>query len=55
VQLLFRYANLKAEATGALSIAALLPRPPELRGKRVCCVVSGGNVDSKVYRELLGE
>jgi threonine dehydratase len=55
VQLLFRYANLKAEPTGALSVAALLPRPPELRGKRVCCVVSGGNVDSNVYRELLGE
>jgi threonine dehydratase len=55
VRLLFRCANLKAEPTGALSVAALLPRPPELRGKRVCCVVSGGNVDSNVYRGLLGE
>jgi threonine dehydratase len=54
VQLLFRLANLKAEPTGALSVAALLARPPELRGKRVCCVVSGGNVDPDVYRDLLG-
>jgi threonine dehydratase len=53
-QLLFRLANLKAEPTGALSVAALLAKPPELRGKRVCCVVSGGNVDPDVYRELLG-
>jgi threonine dehydratase len=53
VQLLFRLASLKAEPTGALSVAALLARPPELRGKRVCCVVSGGNVDPDVYRVLL--
>ena len=54
VQLLFRLTNLKAEPTGALSVAALLAKPSELRGRRVCCVVSGGNVDPDVYRELLG-
>ena len=53
VQLLFRLANLKAEPTGALSVAALLAKPPELEGRRVCCVVSGGNVDPDVYRKLL--
>ena len=53
VQLLFRLGNLKAEPTGALSVAALLANPPELEGRRVCCVVSGGNVDPAVYRELL--
>jgi threonine dehydratase len=53
VQLLFRLANLKAEPTGVLSVAALLAKPPELDGRRVCCVVSGGNVDPDVYRELL--
>jgi threonine dehydratase len=53
VQLLFHFANLKAEPTGALSLAALLAAPPELRGKRVCCVISGGNVDATLYRALL--
>jgi threonine dehydratase len=54
VQLLFRLANLKAEPTGALSVAALLAGPDELRDKRVCCVVSGGNVDPDRYMDLLG-
>ena len=54
VQLLFSLANLKAEPTGALSLAALLAAPPALQGQRVCCVVTGGNVDPSVYRALLG-
>ena len=51
----FRYANLKVEPTGALSLGALLTAPERFRGKRVCCIVSGGNVDPAVYaRALLG-
>jgi threonine dehydratase len=53
VRLLFSLANLKAEPTGALSVAALLTEPEAFRGRSVCCVVSGGNVDPAVYRELL--
>ncbi len=53
VRLLFQLANLKAEPTGALSVGALLTEPARFRGKRVCCVVSGGNVDSEVYRRIL--
>jgi threonine dehydratase len=53
VRLLFEFANLKAEPTGALSVAALLTDPDRFRGRRVCCVISGGNVDPAVYRELL--
>ena len=53
VRLLFSLANLKAEPTGALSIGALLTQPEQFRGQRVCCVVSGGNVDPAVYREIL--
>ncbi len=49
----FRYVNLKVEPTGALSLGALLTRPERFRGKRVCCVVSGGNVDPAVYAEAL--
>jgi len=41
--------NLKVEPTGALSLAALLAHPERFKGRRVCCVVSGGNVDPAVY------
>lgn len=53
VRLLFLFANLKAEPTGALPVGALLTRPEPFRGRRVCCVVSGGNVDPGVYARLL--
>jgi len=55
VRLLFLSANLKAEPTGALSVGALLVRPEPFRGRRVCCVVSGGNVDPGTYARLLAE
>lgn len=53
VRLLFELANLKAEPTGALSVAAVLTDPGRFRGREVCCVISGGNVDPAVYREIL--
>jgi len=53
VRLLFSLANLEAEPTGALSVAAILTQPLLFRDCSVCCVVSGGNVDSDVYREIL--
>jgi threonine dehydratase len=53
LRLLFGLANLKVEPTGALSIGALLSEPEKFKGKTVCCVISGGNVDPEVYRRLL--
>ena len=53
VRFLFRYANLKVEPTGALSLAALLQYRERFNGQEVCCVVSGGNVDPSVYAKLL--
>ncbi len=53
VRLLFRFANVKAEPTGALSVAAVTACPDRFRGKRVCCVVSGGNVDDEIYAAIL--
>lgn len=49
----FRYVNLKVEPTGALSLGALLTAPERFQGKRVCCIVSGGNVDPAVYARAL--
>ena len=53
VRLLFALANLKAEPTGALSVAAVLTKPELFRDRRVCCVISGGNVDPAVYAQLI--
>ena len=53
VRLLFHLANLKVEPTGALSVAALLAAPERFRGQSVCCVASGGNVDSEVFLTLI--
>ena len=48
VRILFA-ANVKAEPTGALSLGAVLLDPARFAGQRVCCVVSGGNVDPALY------
>jgi threonine dehydratase len=53
VRLLFALANLKAEPTGALALGAVLAEPDRFRGKRVCCVISGGNADPAFYAELI--
>jgi threonine dehydratase len=53
VRLLFSQANLKAEPTGALTVAALLDHPDRFRDARICCVVSGGNVHPHLYAEIV--
>jgi threonine dehydratase len=53
VRALFYLANIKAEPTGALSLAAVMSQPERFRGASVCCVISGGNVDPEVYRTIL--
>jgi threonine dehydratase len=50
---LYAYANLKVEPTGALSTGAALTEPELVTGKRVCLIVSGGNVDVEVYTRVL--
>ncbi len=49
----FLYENLKVEPTGALALGALLTQQTRFKGKRVCCIVSGGNVDPEVYARIL--
>ena len=53
-RLLFALANLKCEPTGALTLGAVLENSDEFKGRKVCLVVSGGNVDAEVYRRILG-
>lgn len=52
-RLYFGLANLKCEPTGALSLGAVLVNRERFAGKKVCVVVSGGNVDPAVYAQLL--
>jgi threonine dehydratase len=52
-RLYFELANLKCEPTGALSLAALMTNVDKFRERRVCLIVSGGNVDSEVYARLI--
>ncbi len=54
VRLYFSLANLKVEPTGALTLGAILEMSEgKFADKKVCLVVSGGNVDVAVYREIL--
>ena len=53
VRLLFYLANLKVEPTGALALAALLVDKKRFDGRRLCCVISGGNVDPAVFHSLI--
>jgi threonine dehydratase len=53
VRLYFGLANLKSEPTGAVSLGAILENPARFKDKKVCLVVSGGNVDAEVYRQIL--
>ncbi len=52
-RLYFNLANLKCEPTGALSLGAILENAEKFKDKRICLVVSGGNVDAEVYRHIL--
>ncbi len=53
VRLYFALANLKCEPTGALSLGAILENREKFADKKICCIVSGGNVDTEIYRQIL--
>jgi len=53
VKLYFGLVNLKSEPTGALSLGAVLEDPARFKDKKVCVIVSGGNVDPDIYRSLI--
>ncbi len=53
VRLLFNLANLKSEPTGALTLGAILNNKEKFKDKKICAVISGGNVDTEVYRKIL--
>jgi threonine dehydratase len=50
---LYQHEGIIAEPAGALSIAALSLLGPRLEGKKVVCIVSGGNNDLTRYPEII--
>lgn len=55
LRLYFGLVNLKVEPTGALSLGAILKDREKFIDKKICCVVSGGNVDTALYQQILSE
>ncbi len=53
VCLYFTLANLKSEPTGALALGAVLENREKFISKKVCIIVSGGNVDTEKYKKFL--
>ena len=55
LRLHFALANLKVEPTGALSLGAILENPKRYASQKVCIVVTGGNVDTEIFQQILNE
>jgi len=53
MKLIHEHLGLKVEPTGALALGAVLTEPDQFAGKNICCVISGGNVDSERFQSLL--
>lgn len=47
--------NVVAEPSGAIGVAALLGNPKLFEGKNVAIVISGGNIDKELMRQLISE
>lgn len=50
---LIEHHKLIAEGAGAVSVAAAMFNKTELKGKNVCCIVSGGNIDVTILSRVI--
>jgi threonine dehydratase len=53
VRLHFQFANLKCEPTGALSLGAVLENRERWKDRKICVIVTGGNVDAPLFAKLI--
>jgi threonine dehydratase len=53
VAVLCTHERVVAEGSGAAAIAPLLEEPSLFKGKRVACVVTGGNINDELLKEIL--
>ena len=54
MRVLYRETHNVAEGAGAAAFAALMQERGLMKGKRAGVILSGGNVDAEVFREVLG-
>ncbi|SNS74119.1 threonine dehydratase [Tropicimonas sediminicola] len=54
IRLLFRATHNVAEGAGAAALAALMQERESMAGRKVGVVLSGGNVDMPLFRQILG-
>ena len=53
MRLMFRATHNVAEGAGAAALAAAMQERDRLRGKKVAVILTGGNVDTDIYRRVL--
>jgi threonine dehydratase len=53
MRIYFQFANLKCEPTAALSLGAVLEDIGRWKDKKLCVVVTGGNVDASLYAKII--
>jgi threonine dehydratase len=53
LKLQFQFANIKCEPTSALSLGAILEDRSRWVDKKICVVVTGGNVDAQLFAKLI--
>ncbi|MFH1803478.1 MAG: threonine ammonia-lyase [Pseudomonadota bacterium] len=53
IQMLIEIEKTVVEGAGAAPLAALLDHPDRFRGRKVCIIVSGGNIDSRLLAQVL--
>ncbi|MDE2008021.1 MAG: threonine dehydratase, partial [Rhodospirillales bacterium] len=53
IRLLFRATHQAAEGAGAAALAAAMSERARMAGKSVAAILSGGNIDTAMYRDIL--
>ncbi|MSP83263.1 MAG: threonine ammonia-lyase [Alphaproteobacteria bacterium] len=53
VQLLLNIEKTVAEGAGAAALAAVLANPEKFQGKRVGCILTGGNIDPRILASII--
>ena len=53
MRLIHRHAGLVVEPSGAVGVAAVLERPEDFRGRRICTIICGGNLTEAQIRDWL--
>jgi threonine dehydratase len=53
MRIYFQFANIKCEPTAALSLGAILEDRQRWEDKKICVVVTGGNVDAPLFAKII--